>query len=372
MIVKRSETAARTYTESGVRATNDQDGFKALLASLRETFELRKDVGRSLLDFGYFASVLSLGGNAAIAISTDGIGTKAIVAQILDKYDTVGIDCVAMNANDVICVGAEPISMTDYIAVDVASDRLLSEIGVGLLEGARQANINIPGGEISQIPSIIKAERPGFGFDLVGTCIGVVQADRVLTGSAIADGDAIIGLASDGIHSNGLTLAREALSEDGELLPHQHIPEFKQTLGEELLRPTRIYVKPVLGMLNEELSVKALVHITSDGFLNLTRVQNTTSFVIDDLPEPQPIFKMIAARGPVEPAEMYRVFNMGVGFAVVAPAASATRIIEIARDQGCDAKVIGHCEADGLKQVRIPELGLTGHGGAFAETATRR
>ena len=367
MVVKPSDAASRTYDGAGVRATNDQEGFKQLLTSLRQTFELRKDVGRSLLDFGYFASVLSLGGNDAIAISTDGIGTKAIVAQILDKYDTVGIDCVAMNANDVICVGAEPVSMTDYIAVDVASDRLLSEIGVGLLEGARQANLNIPGGEISQIPEIIKAERAGFGFDLVGTCIGVIQADRVLTGSAIADGDVIIGLASDGIHSNGLTLARKTLSENGELQPHQYVPEFQGTLGEELLRPTRIYVKPVLEMLREELAVKALVHITSDGFLNLARVQNTTSFMIDDLPEPQPIFEMIAARGPVEPEEMYRVFNMGIGFTVIAPAASAERIIEIARGHGCDARVIGHCEADGLKEIRIPKLRLVGHGSSFAK-----
>ena len=136
-----------------------------------------------MLDFGYYASVLDIPGPNALAISTDGIGTKAIVAEMMDRFDTIGIDCVAMNANDVLCVGAEPIAMLDYIAVDVADDRLLAETGIGLAKGAEYANISIPGGEISQVPEIIRAGERGFGFDLAGTCVGIVDKGRILTGA---------------------------------------------------------------------------------------------------------------------------------------------------------------------------------------------
>ena len=146
-----SDTRSTTYEDSGVAPIDDRPGFTGLLAHLSETLALRPGTGRPLLGFGHYASVLDIGGPQALAISTDGVGTKAIVAQMMDKYDTIGIDCVAMNANDVICVGAEPIAMLDYIAVEVADDRLLAEIGKGLLEGARPANISIPGGEVSQI-----------------------------------------------------------------------------------------------------------------------------------------------------------------------------------------------------------------------------
>jgi phosphoribosylformylglycinamidine cyclo-ligase len=160
-----------------VARIDSSPGFKALLRELGSTFAHRPGVGRSLLNFGCYASVLDIGFPQAVVISTDGVGTKAIVAQMVDRYDTIGIDCVAMNANDVICVGAEPITMLDYIAVETASDRLLAEIGVGLRVGAEQANINIPGGEISQIKEIIRSERPGF-VRLVGTCLGLVDRDR--------------------------------------------------------------------------------------------------------------------------------------------------------------------------------------------------
>ncbi|MGH9199445.1 MAG: phosphoribosylformylglycinamidine cyclo-ligase, partial [Acidimicrobiia bacterium] len=293
MAAKEFGTRGTVYDDAGVVSVNERPGFKALIAQLRKTFELRSSFGRPQVDFGLFASVVDIGQPVALAISTDGIGTKAIVAQLVDRYDTVGIDCVAMNANDVICVGAEPIAMTDYIAVDVVNDRLLEEIGKGLLAGARLANITIPGGEISQIGEIIKSEREGFGFDLVGTCVGVVERDAVVTGKTIVEGDALVGLSSSGIHSNGLSLARQVLLERAGLQVDKYVEEFQQTLGEELLTPTSIYVPPVLQMLNERLPIKALVHITSDGFLNLARVDSETGFVIDFLPEPHAIFSLI-------------------------------------------------------------------------------
>jgi phosphoribosylformylglycinamidine cyclo-ligase len=354
------------YDDAGVTSVSDRPGFQALLAHLKQTFALRAGAGRPLTDFGHFASVLDLGQPLALAISTDGIGTKAIVAQLVDRYDTVGIDCVAMNANDVICVGAEPIAMTDYIAVAIASDRLLEEIGKGLLEGARQANITVPGGEISQIGEIIRSKREGFGFDLVGTCVGVVERDAVLTGADIAEGDVIVGLASTGIHSNGLSLARQVLFQQAGLKPDQYIEEFQQTVGEELLTPTAIYVQAVTQMLNERLPVKSLAHITSDGLLNLARVDSATGFVIDQLPEPPAIFSLIAERGQIAPEEMFRVFNMGIGFCVVVSPTSADRVKEIAEAHGYRAWTLGHCVADAEKCVWLNPKGLIGKDGRFS------
>jgi len=364
MATKEFGTRGTLYDDAGVVSVSERPGFKALIAQLRKTFELRSSFGRPQVDFGLFASVVDIGQPVALAISTDGIGTKAIVAQLVDRYDTVGIDCVAMNANDVICVGAEPIAMTDYIAVDVVNDRLLEEIGKGLLAGARLANITIPGGEISQISEIIKSERKGFGFDLVGTCVGVVERDAVVTGKAIVEGDVLLGLSSSGIHSNGLSLARQVLLERAGLQVDTYVDEFQQTLGEELLTPTSIYVLPVLQMLNERLPIKALVHVTSDGFLNLARVRSETGFVIDFLPEPHAIFSLIQQRGDVAPAEMFRVFNMGVGFCVVVSPEVANRVKEIAESHSFRAWKLGYSVPDKRKRVTLPN-GLVGEHGHF-------
>jgi phosphoribosylformylglycinamidine cyclo-ligase len=342
---------------------NEQPGFVSLIDQLRKTFG--PGARQPLLQFGHFANVLDIGYPDAIAISTDGVGTKAIVAQLLDKYDTVGIDCVAMNANDIICVGAEPFAMVDYIAIEAADDRLLSEIGKGLVEGARQANIVVPGGEISQIPQIIRSERPGFGFDLVGTCIGTVNKDRLVTGEKIEQGDVIIGLASSGIHSNGFTLARNALFEEADFRPDQHVAELGRLLGEELLEPTRIYVPEVLRMLREDLEIKALVHITSDGFLNLARVSHGIGFVIEWLPEQPPIFPLIQAAGGVSDGEMFIVYNMGVGFCVVTRPTSADRVVQIAEESGYEAWRLGHCIADPEEKVELRPKNLTGKDGRF-------
>jgi phosphoribosylformylglycinamidine cyclo-ligase len=360
---KQGAAAAQRYQEAGVAAVNEQFGFVSLIEQLRQTFG---HGSRSpLLDFGHFANVLDIGGPHAIAISTDGVGTKAIVAQMLDKYDTVGIDCVAMNANDIICVGAEPFAMVDYIAIEAADDRLLSEIGKGLVEGARQANIVVPGGEISQIPQIIRSERPGFGFDLVGTCIGTVDRDRIITGATIEPGDVIVGLASSGIHSNGFTLARKALFDQGGFRPDQYVAELGRSLSEELLTPTRIYVPEVMQMIREELPIKALVHNTSDGLLNLARVSKGIGFAVEWLPEPPPIFSLIQSAGDVSDGEMYFVYNMGVGFCVITSPESAERVIAIARNAGCDAWRLGYCTADPEKTVELRTMSMVGKDGRF-------
>jgi len=306
-------------------------------------------------------------GPVGIAISTDGIGTKAIIAQLMGKYDTVGIDCVAMNANDVLCVGAEPQSMVDYIAVQQIDPTVLDEVAKGLVEGARQANITIVGGESAQLGEVIQGEEEGGGFDLAGTCIGTVSPGAAITGSRVGPGDVIIGLRSSGIHSNGLTLARRAfgitrdksVAERRDILS-QHHADLGCPLGEELLKPSRIYVAEVLAMLRGGADVRGIAHITGDGFLNLPRLQADVGYVIDALPEPQPIFSIIKSRGSVSDSEMYSVFNMGIGLCLIVPEADSDAALGIASGHGTEAHIIGHVTDDASRVVEVTGPRLRG------------
>jgi phosphoribosylformylglycinamidine cyclo-ligase len=315
-----------TYDSVGVNTRLEEGSLRKLGKWVEQTF--RFSYAEPILPLGYFANVLKLTDTLGLAISTDGVGTKILIAQELGKYDTVGIDCVAMNANDVICVGARPISMVDYIAVQRAAPDFLGEIGKGLYEGARLASINIPGGEIAQVREMIHGARDEYGFDLVGTCVGTVDLDRVIVGQDIKPGDVVVGIASNGVHSNGLTLARRVLFEQAKLGVTEYLPELGRKLGEELLAPTFIYVREVMEMLDAGLRIKALIHVTSDGLLNLARVKAEAGYVIDKLLEVPPIFSVIKERGHVEDAEMFRVYNMGTGFCVVVDARDASRVQE--------------------------------------------
>ncbi len=356
-------TGAREHAR--VLGSGEIPAFGSLLDTLRRTFRLRPGVGRPALDFGYYANVIDLGNNLGLAISTDSVGTKVLIAEMLGTYDTIGIDCVAMNANDIICVGAEPLAMVDFIAVESASGELLTALANGIAEGAERANITIPGGEIAQVPEIIRgAGGDGSGFDLVGTCVGVVPLDRIIVGRDIAPGDAVVGFASSGIHSNGLTLARRALLGDAGLSLNQRVPELGRTLGEELLEPTAMYVRMAVALLNA-VDVRALIHVTGDGFLNLRRVEAEVGMRIESLPEPPPIFGLIARAGDVPPEEMYRTFNMGIGFCVVVPEADVSRTLEIARQHGTAAWRIGACVADDARTIDVAPARLRSVGGRF-------
>ena len=206
---------------------------------------------------GHYASVIKLDERTGIALSTDGVGTKLLVAEQLGRFDTVGIDCVAMNVNDVICVGAEPLAMLDYIAVDKADPAVCEEVGVGLARGAELAGVEIPGGELAQLGEMVR------GVDVSGACFGTVALDEIVDGSAVRPGDVVIGLPSSGIHSNGYTLARSAL--EGFALDEDPEGRLGRPLGDELLEPTEIYVKPVLELLRSAVEVRGLAHITSGG-----------------------------------------------------------------------------------------------------------
>src|SRR5262245_1707165 len=250
-----------SYRDTGV-LDNTQLGLRALLGWVNRTKAFRPAGrrGHEVLDVGFFARLIDLGNNLGLALCADGVRSKVLVAEMLQRYDTIGIDCVAMNVNDAICVGAEPVSFLDYIAIERATPPVLEDIAKGLHEGARQANVTIVGGEISQMPEVIKGREPGGGLDLVGMCAGVVPLDRIILGRDVVPGDVIMGVLSSGIHSNGFTLARRALFEAGGLAPEQYVADLGGSVGDELLRPTSIYVAPVVDLLRHRVPVKALVH----------------------------------------------------------------------------------------------------------------
>jgi phosphoribosylformylglycinamidine cyclo-ligase len=360
-----------SYRETGV-LDNTQLGLSALLGWVNRTKAFRPAGrrGHGVLDVGFFASVVDLGNNLGLALCTDGVGSKVLVAEMLQRYDTIGIDCVAMNVNDAICVGAEPISFLDYIAIEHAVPRVLEDIAKGLHEGARLADVSIIGGEISQLPEIIRGHGPGQGLDLVGMCAGVVPLDRVIVGRDVAPGDVIVGVRSSGLHSNGFTLARRALFDQGKLEPDQYVPRLASTLGDELLRPTHIYVRPVVELLaNPDVAIRALVNITGDGFLNLARIEANVGFRLDTLPEPQPIFELIQTAGSVPAREMYRVFNMGIGFCLILrdDAAMLRAVADAFGRHGFETGPIGRVVADERKRVVLPEQNLVGEGDQFED-----
>src|SRR5437868_7470134 len=239
--VTRSNRVPDGYKASGVDIAEADAGLRNIIARVTATWP-KTGFGAVQLPIGYFANVVDIGGTG-LALCTDGVGSKAIVAQMTGKYDTVGIDCVAMNVNDRLCVGARPVSMVDYIATERADAAMLDGIAIGLAEGARQAGVSISGGEIAQLGDVVR------GFDLVGTAVGTVPLDRIIVGRDLQPGDVVIGIASNGIHSNGFTLARKALVERGGRSVDSEVAGLGHSLGEELLRPTFIYVPEILELI---------------------------------------------------------------------------------------------------------------------------
>jgi phosphoribosylformylglycinamidine cyclo-ligase len=345
------------HKASGVDIAEADAGLSNIVSRITATWP-KSGFGAVQLPIGYFANVVDIGGTG-LAITTDGVGSKAMIADMMRKYDTIGIDCIAMNVNDLLCVGARPVSLVDYIAVEKADAAMLDGIAIGLTEGARQANISITGGEISQLRDVVR------GFDLVGTAIGTVALDRILVGRDLKPGDVVIGIASSGIHSNGMTLTRRVFFEQAGAKIDTYFPELGCTIGEELLRPTIIYVPEVLEILEKVPSVKALIHITGDGVLNLPRVEAEIGFVIDDLPPPPPLFGLIEKLGGVSRAEMFEVYNMGIGFCVIVGKGDADAALAILERHNRHASVIGHAVVDPTKSVQLPREKLVGTGKKF-------
>jgi phosphoribosylformylglycinamidine cyclo-ligase len=345
------------YRDSGVDTAEADKGLGHIVRRVQGTWP-RHGMGRVVLPIGYFANVVEMDGTG-IALCTDGVGSKTIIATMMGKYDTIGIDCVAMNVNDMICVGARPLSLVDYIAIDHADAAMLDAIGAGLCDGAHMAGVSISGGETAQLKDIVK------GFDLVGMAIGRVDLDKVICGNDVRAGDIVIGVRSSGIHSNGLSLARRAFFESGKFRIDHKFDELAVTLGEELLRPTDIYVAEAMEILENVGGVKALINITSDGLLNLTRVDAPVGFEIDRLIEPHPVFGLIQRLANVADSEMFEVFNMGIGFCYVVDPADAALTLSILERHGRKAQAIGHAVADPDKRVRIHERKLIGQHKTF-------
>jgi len=245
---------------------------------------------------------------------------------------------IAMVVNDILCVGAEPIALVDYLAVEEPDPKVAEEIADGLVQGAKESQIAIIGGETASLPGIVK------DFDLAGTGIGFVDKDKIITGADIQEGDVLIGLRSSGIHSNGLSLARRAIFEEGGFNVNDKMPNGETTIGEELLKPTQLYVKAIVELLKHDFDIKGLAHMTGGGVNNLSRLKKGIGFDITDYPEPQDIFKLIYEQGvPLE--EMYKVFNMGVGFCVIASPEEADAVVE-ALNENIEAQIVGTVTAE--------------------------
>ncbi|WP_290597726.1 MULTISPECIES: phosphoribosylformylglycinamidine cyclo-ligase [unclassified Archaeoglobus] len=311
------------YAKAGVDIREEERAIKSLARVIKH---VRKGFGKPILT-SHYAGVIDCG-DFGIAITTDGVGSKILVAEAINKFDTIGIDCVAMNVNDLVAVGAEPLAMVDYIAIEKPDERIMAEIAKGLEEGCRIANITLLGGETATLPEIIR------GFDLAGTAIGVVEKDKIVTGERVEPGDVIVAIPSSGIHSNGLTLARKVV----EMAGMSYHDKFNgKTIGEELLTPTRIYME-VLDVL-KRCDVHGLAHITGSGLLKLKRLRGDVKYVVDKPLEPQKIFRLIQELGEVDEDEMYRTFNMGMGFMIVLPEDEAGKAVKL-----CDGSVVGYVE----------------------------
>lgn len=359
------QSRSSLYAASGVDSAKAESGLSRLRTWVEKTFDLNA-LAHPQLPLGYFANIIRVEGlPIGIALTTDGVGTKLLIAEALGTYDTVGIDCIAMNVNDLLCVGATPVSFVDYLAVEEVHPDILDALGKGLHRGAELARISIAGGEIAQLREMIRGVRSGTGFDLAGAAIGTVPLDRVIIGEHIQAGDALIGLASSGIHSNGLTLARRVLLADSPLKIDTYLPECRRTVGEELLEPTRIYVAAVTAMLAADIQIKALMHLTGDGFLNLCRVAAPVGFRIESLPETPPLFAVLQERGRLNDTEMFQVYNMGIGFCVVAAETDVERIIELAAEHQCPAWRIGTAVASPQRTVTIEPRQITSRDGQF-------
>lgn len=320
-----------TYADSGVDIKQEETTIKALTDQM--TYK-RTGLGAPLTDIGHYAGLIDFG-EYALAMATDGVGSKVLIANEMERWNTVGIDCIAMNVNDLLAVGIEPLSFVDYLALEKHSENFAEQIGEGLVKGAEMSRMTIVGGETATLPDIVK------GFDLAGTCLGMVKKDEIITGEKVQLGDMVVGIPSSGVHSNGYTLVRTII-EESEYSYHNPFPyNPSTTIGDELLIPTRIYME-VLDVI-KECDVHGLAHITGSGLLKLARVTNL-GFDLYDPIEPNDIFKFLQSEGGVTDLEMYRTFNMGMGFLIILPEGDAEKAASMT-----GGKIVGRIVESGIK-----------------------
>ena len=318
-----------TYAETGVDIEASESATHALIGAVGE-FE------------GDYAGVVDIG-DQYLALATDGVGTKLLVAEAIDDYSTIGIDCIAMNVNDLVAQGVEPVAFVDYLAVEKPDDATAEEIGEGLRVGAGRADVALVGGETAVMPDVIR------GLDIAGACAGLAPKGALFAGEA-EPGDVLVGWPSTGIHSNGLTLAREAAT-------HRHAytdpfpPDTDRTIADVLLEPTRIYTDLLDPLRTCE--THAAAHVTGGGWTNLARMGGHRYEVTEPF-DAQPVFEFIQQEGNVDDEEMHRTFNMGTGFIAAMPEADAEQIVE----ETSDGRVIGTVMSSEASCVSVRDIEL--------------
>jgi len=301
------------YSEAGVDIDLEATAIKSLIKNL--TYR-RKGNYTMLGNVGHFAGLIDFGPKV-LALTTDGVGTKMLVADKLGDWSTVGIDCIAMNVNDLYVMHMEPVAFVDYIATDKLSVEKMAQIGIGLNEGAKRANIDIVGGETASLKGLVN------GLDLAGTCFGIQDKGKIVTGEKIRPGDKIIGVPSTGVHSNGISLARMVVEKYAD---YDEKLSTGKTLGRELLTPTRIYHESLA--VAGSCTVHGMCHITGGGLLNFLRL-SSYGFRFDAPLRPPAIFSWIQETGKISDVEMYRTFNMGMGYAYVVPPVSVDEVTKM-------------------------------------------
>jgi phosphoribosylformylglycinamidine cyclo-ligase len=340
----------RTYAEAGVDESLVTEGLETLGEYVRESFKQRE----VMQDFGHYANTVKISEDMCLALSTDGVGSKVLVAELMGKYDTIGEDCVAMNVNDLICIGVTPVGFVDYLASEAPLPvEVISQIGQSLLSACIKSEIPILGGETAILPDMIRGQK-STGMDLAGTAVGVAKPEDLFDGSDIEPGDVIIGVASNGIHSNGFTLARKVLFpkyEVSDLLP------WGIALGDELLRPTTIYVPHFKALRSAGVRMKGMAHITGSGFRKILRL-GQHKFVIDKFPSIPPIFSLIQDIGSIAWKEMFTTFNMGIGLIVIVPHSDTKKALTALSALG-DVHRIGKVEESISGLVEIIPHGVT-------------
>lgn len=329
---------SNAYKNAGVDIEAGYESVNRMKKHVQKT--VRPEVLGGLGGFGGMFDLSKMNVKEPVLISgTDGVGTKLMLAFMMDKHDTIGIDCVAMCVNDIVVQGAEPLYFLDYIACGKALPERIEMIVKGVADGCVQAGASLVGGETAEMPGMYSVDE----YDLAGFAVGVAEKSKLITGDSIEAGDVLIGIASSGIHSNGYSLVRKVLLEDGKLDFHATYEGLNGTLGEELLRPTKIYVKPLLELINK-FNIKGLAHITGGGFIeNIPRMlPEGVAAEIDYGTWPiLPIFDLIEKTGNLKQQELFNVFNMGIGMVAVVNESEANDVLATLETLGEKAYKIG-------------------------------
>ena len=339
---------SESYKAAGVDVTAGYKGVELMKKAVQATYTnaVISDIG----GFGGLYAPQIKGMEEPILVSgTDGVGTKLKLAFLMDKHDTIGEDCVAMCANDVICTGASPMFFLDYMALGKNIPEKVATIVAGVAEGCKKAKCSLIGGETAEMPGFYPVDE----YDLAGFCVGIVDKKKIINNKTIEIGDKVIGLKSSGVHSNGFSLVRKVFDVNKENL-NEYVESLGCTVGEALLKPTKIYVKPILKLI-EQVKVKGISHITGGGFYeNMPRMlREGVALKIDkNSYEVPPIFKLIAERGNIPERDMYNTFNMGIGMAVIVPESEVEKPLEILKQAGEEAYLIGEVIA-GNKEIIV-------------------